>query len=78
MTLPALKTFGISDDDVIWEREAQRLTADLVSVILDTVAAINKLSSVEKIDIKRVHDFISDEIPRFDQWDQKISEARNS
>jgi ABC-type phosphate/phosphonate transport system permease subunit len=56
---PATQYSGISDDDLRNERKAQALANRLVLFMLDAIAEINRLSTVENIDMKPVEGIIS-------------------
>ncbi len=55
-----------------YEDFAQELMAETIKTLRDNCALINKYSDVVKIDMKRVEDFIHDELWTPAQWKDRM------
>ena len=81
MTLSIIQTihrgvYGMSDEQLANERDAQRSLREAIEAMSAAIAKINWQSSVEHVDSTAWANFIHDELPLEKTWDEKISNAR--
>jgi len=81
MTLSIIQTihrgvYGMSDDQLANERKAQSKLAAARQAMTDAILNVARSSSVMKVDYDAWAAFMHDELPDFQDWDEKISEAR--
>lgn len=67
---------GMSDDQLDLEHRAQIALDEAIAAMSAAVAKVNWQSSVVKIDSVAWANFIHDELPTTEHWDEKIAEAR--
>ena len=68
---------GLSDDDLAAEYTAQKLAKKAVEDFKAAIEAINDLSSVIQISGAAFDDFLHDQWPCDESWDEMIAKARS-
>ena len=68
----------ISDDQFVQELRAERRLLEAIDEMRRAIADVNKTSTLVEIEPSAFEDFLNDECPSRDFWEETLSTARRS